>query len=253
MLHDPRIEAAVSELTIEPIFITVSGAHLYGFESADSDVDLRACHVASPRDALGLFPPNETVDRSWLLDGLEMDVVSHEATKFFRMLLKPNGYVLEQVLSPLVVRTSPEHEQLIALAPRLLTWRHAHHYLGLATSQLKLFERDDPPRPKPLLYVYRALLVGLHLMREGEIEPNLPRLIASRGETAIEELLQLKRSSGEKQGQDIPGLEEHLKRISALRAELEDAKEKRPLPDEPSATEELNELLLSLRGLSSAG
>ena len=27
-----------------PLFVTVSGAHLYGFSSPDSDIDLRGCH-----------------------------------------------------------------------------------------------------------------------------------------------------------------------------------------------------------------
>jgi predicted nucleotidyltransferase len=46
------------------------------------------------------------------VDGLEMNLVSHEMKKFFGLLLKKNGYVLEQLFSPLVVQTTPEHEEL---------------------------------------------------------------------------------------------------------------------------------------------
>ncbi len=35
--------------------------------------------------------------------------------KFFNLLLKKNGYVLEQLVSPLVVKTTPEHEELKAI------------------------------------------------------------------------------------------------------------------------------------------
>ena len=45
-------------------------------------------------------------------DGIEFDIVSHDVKKFFGMLLKKNGYVLEQLYSPLVVHTTPEHEEL---------------------------------------------------------------------------------------------------------------------------------------------
>ena len=44
-----------------------------------------------------------------------MDIVSHDVRKFFGLLLKKNGYVLEQLFSPLVVHTTPEHEELKAI------------------------------------------------------------------------------------------------------------------------------------------
>jgi len=46
---------------------------------------------------------------------LEMDIVSHDVKKFFGLLLKKNGYVLEQLYSPLVVHTTPEHAELKAI------------------------------------------------------------------------------------------------------------------------------------------
>ncbi len=43
------------------LFATISGAHLYGFPSADSDWDLRGCHVLPATVVLGLEAPEETV------------------------------------------------------------------------------------------------------------------------------------------------------------------------------------------------
>lgn len=34
------------------LFATVSGAHLYGFPSPDSDFDLRGVHVLPPREVI---------------------------------------------------------------------------------------------------------------------------------------------------------------------------------------------------------
>ena len=53
---------------------------------------------------------------SRIIDGMEMDIVSHDVKKFFSLLLKKNGYVLEQLFSPLIVHTTPEHEELKAIA-----------------------------------------------------------------------------------------------------------------------------------------
>jgi predicted nucleotidyltransferase len=63
----------------------------------------------------------------WDRDGVEMDLVTHDLRKFVRLMLRRNGYVLEQLLSPLVVRTGDEHRELISLVPGVLTRHHAHH------------------------------------------------------------------------------------------------------------------------------
>lgn len=62
--------------------------------------------------------------------------------------------------SPLIVRATPEHEELKAIAKGCVTRFHCHHYFGFAANQWKLFAKEDPPRVKPLLYVYRVLLNG---------------------------------------------------------------------------------------------
>src|SRR5437899_8535743 len=98
------------------VFVTISGAHLYGFPSPDSDYDLRGVHVLPLRELLGLETGPETVEVMEERDGLEIDLVTHDVKKYFRLLLRNNGYVLEQIFSPLVVCTSPEHEELKELA-----------------------------------------------------------------------------------------------------------------------------------------
>jgi hypothetical protein len=105
-----------------------------------------------------------------------MDLVTHDVLKFFAMLLKRNGYVLEQLYSPLVVQSSPEHEELKEIAYGGLTRHHSHHYLGFAETQWNRFQKANPPRVKPLLYVYRVPLTGIHLMRTGQVEANLIKL-----------------------------------------------------------------------------
>jgi predicted nucleotidyltransferase len=61
--------------------------------------------------------------------------VAHDLAKFARLLLNRNGYVLEQLLSPLVVASGDAHRELADLAPDCLTRHHAHHYQGFARTQ----------------------------------------------------------------------------------------------------------------------
>src|SRR2546429_9351171 len=105
------------------LFVTISGAHLYGFPSPDSDYDLRGVHVLPAKEAVGLLPKRETIEFSGLREGIEMDLVTHDVLKFFTMLLKRNGYVLEQLNSPLVVHTTPEYEELKSKISRLAVLR----------------------------------------------------------------------------------------------------------------------------------
>src|SRR5438552_3159009 len=121
------------------LFVTVSGAHLYGFPSPDSDFDLRGVHVLPVSEMLGLDPGRETIESSGLDNGLEIDLVTHDIKKFCELLLRKNGYVLEQLYSPLVVCTTPEHDELKAIARGCVTYHHAHHYLGFARTQWGLF------------------------------------------------------------------------------------------------------------------
>ncbi|MFB6624203.1 DNA polymerase beta superfamily protein [Streptomyces sp. NPDC056374] len=172
---DTDLAAVVAEQPDPLLFATVSGAHLYGFPSRDSDVDLRGAHLL-PVDALvGLREPEETRSRMWDRDGVEMDLVTHDLRKFARLMLRRNGYVLEQLTSPLVAHTTAIHAELVALVPEVLTSHHAHHYRGFAGTQWRLFERSG--EIKPLLYAYRALLTGIHLMRAGEVQAHLPTLV----------------------------------------------------------------------------
>ena len=91
ILTDPRLLAEVAAHRHPLLFVTVSGAHLYGFPSPDSDYDLRGVHLLPLKEVLGLHVQHETVEKSGIHDGLEIDLVTHDARKFFGLLLKKNG------------------------------------------------------------------------------------------------------------------------------------------------------------------
>jgi predicted nucleotidyltransferase len=224
-------------------FITVSGAHLYGFPSADSDLDLRGVHLLPLEQIVGLRTGEETITRTWH-DDLEVDLVTHELAKFCRMLLSRNGYVLEQVLSPLVVTTSPLHEELVAVAPRCVTRLHAHHYLGFARNQWRLFEKSG--ELKPLLYTFRVLLTGIHLMGTGELVADLTTLTG--GPTYLPELIEAKRTA--EHGTlpaGAPDVEQLGADVVALTLRLEEERDRSTLPEEPDAHDALHDLVVRSR------
>lgn len=229
------------------LFATISGAHLYGFPSSDSDFDLRGVHLLPIENVVGLRMGRETVEKSGVHDGLEIDLVTHDARKFFGLMLKKNGYVLEQVMSPLVVQTSAEHEELKSVVRDCLTRHHAHHYLGFAATQWKLFQKEEQPRVKPLLYVYRVLLTGIHLMQTGKVEANLVHLNDKFRLPYLPELIERKVRGCEKEALDNVDLKFHSQEYERLRAKLEQASARSDLPDRPTGETALNDLLIRLR------
>lgn len=242
-----QLDAVLARHPYPVLFITVSGAHLYGFPSPDSDFDLRGVHLLPIREVLALEPRQETVEHSSTDTGIDADFVTHDAGKFFGLMLKKNGYVLEQLFSPIVLRTSPEHEELKAIGRRCITRFHAYHYLGFAQTQWGLFRKEEPPRVKPLLYVYRVLLTGIHLMRTGEVEANLVTLNEQFRLPYVSELVARKLGGAEKGTLPAADLAFHEGEYLRLRSELEAAMGASRLQESTDAMRDLSDLLVRLR------
>ncbi len=228
------------------LFATVSGAHLYGFASVDSDLDLRGVHLLPAGEVVGLRTGPDTVQAGGLRDGTELDLVSHDLLKFCRLLLNRNGYVLEQLLSPLVVHTTDEHAQLVDLAPKLVTRHHAHHYLGFAATQQRLFDRTG--ELKPALYTLRVLLTGLHLVRTGETVADLGVLHDGHDLPYVPDLIAAKRAA--EHGPFPEDVRAALADdVPRLRAALQAARDSSHLPERPDrqAADALHDLVVRTR------
>jgi predicted nucleotidyltransferase len=247
MIIDEPIRREIASQPYPLLFATISGAHLYGFPSGDSDYDLRGVHILPAREVLGLKQPRETIEVSKVESGIEFDLVTHDARKFFTLLLRRNGYVLEQLYSPLVVHTTPEHKELKELARDCITRFHVYHYLGFSKTQWELFSKEQPPRVKPLLYVFRVLLTGIHLMRTGTIEANLVTLNQEFNLPYIPDLIAQKVDGPEHGTLHVEEMAFYEGEYQRLRSMLEEAGTASTLPDGPTNKNALSDLLVRLR------
>ena len=98
-----------------------------------------------------------------------------------------------------------------------------------------------------MLYAYRVLLTGIHLMQTGEVIANLSVLNARFRRPEIDELIARKRGGAEKMPLDDHELAEHGARLDRLEAELQAAHDASALPDEPTATAALDDFVVRLR------
>ncbi|MEW2403812.1 nucleotidyltransferase domain-containing protein [Streptomyces sp. NPDC046862] len=241
---DLDLAPVVAEQPDPLLFATVSGAHLYGFPSRDSDVDLRGVHLLPTAQLVGLREPEETRSRMWERDGVEMDLVTHDLRKFARLMLRRNGYVLEQLLSPLVVHTTDAHRELASLAPGVLTRHHAHHYRGFAVTQWRLFQKTG--ELKPLLYTFRVLLTGIHLMRSAELQAHLPTLVKEVEAPAYLPDLVAAKAEQEHGAADVDPARVESD-VERLHGALDEAQALSVLPEAPAAYDALHDFVVRVR------
>jgi predicted nucleotidyltransferase len=237
--------ASVARRGPEPVFATVSGAHLYGFASADSDVDLRGAYLLPAREMLGLKKPRETFT-SEDTTTIDLDWVAHDLRKFARMMTQHNGHVLEQLFSPLVVVTTPAHRELLELGHGCVTRGTVRHYQGFARGRRQRLHAPEAT-VKHLLYAYRVLLSGIHLMRTGEVISNLTSLNERFRMPEVDSLVQRKQAGAEHMSLGEAELAACDKHLDRLEAELERAYERSSLPEEATTAAALDDFVVRQR------
>ena len=212
------------------VVVYLSGAHAYGFPSPDSDLDLKAIHLAPTESLLGLRPPTLTHDRMGFVEGVEIDYTSNEAGTVLAGILKGNGNFLERVLGTCTVLTSPLHDELRPLVRRCLSRKVHAHYRGFATSQLRALTAS--PTVKKTLYVLRTTLTGTHLLRTSELVTDVTELLDSYGFAEAHELVAAK-LRGERTTLTTPERERWQTTLTRAFAALDEAEPTSVLLPEP--------------------
>ena len=119
--------------------------------------------------------------------------------------------------------------------------------MGFAQTQWRLFEKETPHRVKPLLYVYRVLLTGIHLMQTGEIEANLGKLNEKFNLAYIPDLITRKLEGKEKSVLEDVDISFYQREYEGLLVRLQEAFENSTLSESPSSKEDLNALVVRIR------
>lgn len=225
--------------------VGATGAHFYGFPSADSDLDLKGIHIAPTREVVSLTAPPDAVDFLGVFEGVEIDYTSQELAVALRLLLKGNGNMLERILSPFQVLDSPAARELAALAQGSVSQRFFHHYRGFFGRTRDDWRSAQPRTVKGLLYAYRSALTGIHLLRTGECVGDVTQLAPLYGFERVAGLV-ARKAGGREHGAmtDAGEFDADLEGLDPL---LEAAREASPLPAEASNVEALDSFLVRVR------
>ena len=200
-----RLDQIEHEENVSIVYACESGSRAWGFESTDSDWDVRFIYV-HPRDwylSIDVEEKRDVIERP-IND--ELDLSGWDLRKALQLLRKSNPPLLEWLSSPIIYIEQGETAQQLRQAVEefyspISTF---HHYLHMAQNNNREFLKGELVRVKKYFYVLRPLLA----IRWIESDPTRPvpmefqKLVdacldSPEVRTSIDQLLTRKRSGSE--------------------------------------------------------
>lgn len=224
----------------------ISGSHLYGWESKDSDIDIRGCFILRGDEFLGLENPKEVIN---LKVNSNIDIVLFEVKKLIKLALQGNCNILEEINAPQIYKTA-DFVKLKQLINNAFGKKGVYNsYRGMAEFNYKKFISQGRNTIKKYLYVFRGLMAGVYCLQTGIIKPNIEELNKYFKIKEVKKLLEIKKKG--KEDEPLRDLEQgNLDRlIKKLFDKIDEVYVKSKIPEIPSKEEigELNKFLIKLR------
>jgi uncharacterized protein len=231
-----RIKLEVSNAGGNTGLIMLSGAHMYGFESIDSDYDYRGFYIMRTGKLLELkqHRSHELLDPEFPELVPKVDVSLMELRKFMLLAIYMNCNVLEHIFAKPLYSTVFSIE-LKAVIKDCLSKRGIYEsYKGMADFNYKKYILTGNKRTvKKYLYVFRALFAGIHALKNKTIQPDIVELNKVFGSQVVAELIADKKAGLE---DDLANKKyEHIDAIlREYKAIIDDEYENCNLPFEPT-------------------
>lgn len=165
-----RLNKLEAENDVKVLFAIESGSRAWGFESEDSDYDVRFIYLR-PRDwylDISVEAKRDVIDLPIeKSSGWELDMVGWDLRKALKLLAKSNPSILEWLSSPVTYRDNPCFvRDMHELAQSYFSPVSAfHHYLSMAKKNYRGYLRGEAVRLKKYFYVLRPLLCVRWIMK----------------------------------------------------------------------------------------
>lgn len=241
-----KLKDSISKCNGKLLNAYISGSHLYGWDSEDSDIDIRGCFILKKEEFLGLGKPKEVLE---IKTNDNNDIVLFEIKKLISLALKGNCNILEEINAPQFYQNADfiKLKQLInnAFGKKGIM----NSYRGMATFNYKRFILRGRNTVKKYLYVFRGLMAGIYCLQTGLIKPNIEELNKHFKIKEVTKLLEIKRAGLE--NEPLKDLETGSLDIiiKDLFDKIDSAYLKCKLPEKPSdeEIEEVEKFLIKLR------
>ena len=201
-----RIIWALSDVEAEErvtiLYACESGSRAWGFESDDSDYDVRFIYLRPTDWYLTIQDKRDVIEKP--IDD-ELDVSGWDVPKALGLPRKSNPAPPEWLPSPIVYREqSTLHERLCTLMPHYYSPISCmFHYLHMAENNFRKYLKDDQVWTKKYFYVLRPVLACIWIEKGYGVVPMEFQALVDRildgGElkAEVQKLLTAKRSGAE--------------------------------------------------------
>lgn len=212
-----RLRAAEVEHEMTVLYACESGSRAWGFESPDSDYDVRFIY-ARPQEWYLSYNVETLPDVIEYPIVDEIDCSGWDVRKALYLFTRTNGALLEWLKSPVqYIEYGPLRQRLQDLAPRAFNdIALCYHYSHMARGNAREYLFKEQVKLKKYLYVLRPLLAIRYIHDFGqpppvEFQKLVDKVAPQEIVSGIEKLLELKKNSPEiGLGQSIPELNEFI-------------------------------------------
>lgn len=166
-----KLREIEAKYDVEVLWAIESGSRAWGFESPDSDFDVRFIYKHKPDFYLALDKGRDVIelpiDETWDVSGWDLD-------KTLKLLFKSNPTLFEWLQSPIVYRHSDfierirQQEQTYFSEKKML-----HHYLNTAKGHMQKYLLSEQVKPKKYFYALRPILACRWIEKYHTIPPIL--------------------------------------------------------------------------------
>lgn len=204
--------------TVENVKILLaveSGSRAWGFESPDSDYDVRFIYTRPLDEYLRLDSQKDIIE--WQLDDV-LDINGWDLNKSLIQFRKGNATLFEWSNSPICYLLTPEWDTIYNVAKSYFSAKASiYHYYGTAKNTFSSYLQDEKVKYKKYFYALRPLLACKYIeeyncpppvLFDELLKLNLPDALRN----GIDELLKIKKVTDEKDlNPQIPVIYEFIK------------------------------------------
>ena len=211
-----KLEEIEEKEKVHIIHAVESGSRAWGFESPDSDYDVRFIYVRPAEYYLRLDDTRDVIE--WQLDET-LDINGWDIQKMLRLLYKSNPTVFEWNNSPIVYKTTPQWQKISSVINDYFISKHGiYHYLSTAKGNYREYLKGEEVRLKKYFYVLRPLLACRWIIDRDCPPPMLFEELTAAYlpqdiRPAVDSLLEIKMHSPEtKTGKRIKELNDYIEK-----------------------------------------
>ncbi len=167
-----RLANAEDEHGVRILFAVESGSRAWGFESPNSDYDVRFIYMHEPSwyQAVDLEERRDVIEYRIVDD---IDLNGWDVRKALRLFWKSNPAFVEWIQSPItyIERGNFRSQALSALAEVYTPEKGIYHYRSMAKTNYRGYLREPMVRLKKYFYVLRPLLAARWVARTRQAAP----------------------------------------------------------------------------------